>query len=94
MTQFLVAVLRPLDFDHAASLDEAARHDIDALDQEMVAAGVRVFVGGLRPPKSAKRVEPRTGSETLVQEGQNLIAPDYMDGFWVLKCTDIDEAMI
>jgi hypothetical protein len=47
MPQYLVAIHHPDDFDPAPTEDEAARHrDIAALNREMVAAGIRVFVGG------------------------------------------------
>ncbi|MFZ1049678.1 MAG: hypothetical protein WBP65_13345 [Candidatus Sulfotelmatobacter sp.] len=48
MTQYLVAIHHPDDYDPSAE-DEAMSRDIDALNDEMVAAGVRIFVGGLSP---------------------------------------------
>ena len=46
MPQYLVAIHHPDDYDPSAE-DEAMTRDIDALNEEMVAAGVRIFVGGL-----------------------------------------------
>jgi hypothetical protein len=46
MTQYLVAIHHPDDYDPSAE-DEAMSRDIDVLNDEMVAAGVRTFVGGL-----------------------------------------------
>jgi hypothetical protein len=48
MTQYLVAIHHPDDYDPSTE-DEAMSRDIDALNDEMVAAGVRIFVGGLSP---------------------------------------------
>ena len=48
MTQYLVAIYRPENYDPAVSEDEAMDREIDALNDEMKAAGVRVFVGGLQ----------------------------------------------
>ena len=42
MTQYLVAIHHPDDYDPSAE-DEAMSRDIDALNHEMVAAGVRIF---------------------------------------------------
>ena len=53
MTQYLVAIHHPDDYDPSAE-DEAMSRDIDALNDEMVAAGVRIFVGGLYPARSAR----------------------------------------
>jgi hypothetical protein len=52
MTQYLVAIHHPDDYDPSAE-DQAMSRDIDALNDEMVAAGVRIFVGGLSPAGSA-----------------------------------------
>ena len=49
MTQYLVAIHHPDDYDPAVAEDEAMDRDIDALNEEMIAAGVRIFVGGLHP---------------------------------------------
>ena len=45
MTQYLVAIHHPDDYDPSAE-GEAMSRDIDALNDEMVAAGVRIFVTG------------------------------------------------
>jgi len=42
--------------------------DIDALNDEMKAAGVRVFVGGLRPASSAKSLRAQPGGEVVITE--------------------------
>ena len=46
MTQYLVAIHHPNDYDPSVET-EAMSRDIDALNDEMVAAGVGTFVGGL-----------------------------------------------
>lgn len=53
MTQYWVAIHHLDDYDPSVAEDEAMSRDIDALNDEMKAAGVRVFVGGLRPASSA-----------------------------------------
>jgi hypothetical protein len=49
----LVAIHHPDDYNPSTE-DEAMSRDIDALNEEMVAAGVRIFVGGLSPARSAR----------------------------------------
>ena len=46
MAQYLVAIHHADDYDPSTE-DEAMSRDIDALNDEMKAAGVRIFVGGL-----------------------------------------------
>ena len=54
MAQFLVAIHHPDNYDPATAEDESMHREIDALNEEMMAAGVRIFAGGLHPAKSAK----------------------------------------
>ena len=53
MTQYLVAIHLPDDFDPSAQ-DKQMERDIDVLNEEMEAKGVRLFAGGLRPATDAK----------------------------------------
>jgi len=52
MKQYLVAIYHPDDYDPSTE-DEAMSRDIDALNDEMKAARVRIFVGGLSPARIA-----------------------------------------
>ena len=85
MAQYLVSVIRPVGYDHSTSLSDEARREIDALNDEMVLAGIRVFVGGLRPPSSAQCVRCHPNGSTSIDEGPGLMGGDYLDGFWVLE---------
>ena len=51
MTQYSAAIHRPVDYDPSVETEAMSRH-IDALNDEMVAAGVRIFAGGLSPARS------------------------------------------
>jgi hypothetical protein len=89
--QFLVAIYHPDDFDSSAE-DEATRRDISALNEEMVAAGVRVFVGGLQPAGRAKSLR-RSGRKVGITDGPYLETKEHVGGFWVLDVADLDEAL-
>lgn len=91
MTQYLVAIHHPTDFV-PASESEATREAISALNREMVAAGVRVFVGGLGPVSSAVSVRPRAGGP-VVTDGPFIETKEHIGGFWVLECATKDEAV-
>jgi hypothetical protein len=54
MTQFLVAIHHPDDYDLSPE-DEVMSRDIDALNDEMKTARVRIFVGGLPRPGAQGR---------------------------------------
>src|SRR5580692_9589819 len=93
MTQYLVAIHRADDYDPAVAEDEAMHRDIDALNDEMVAAGVRVFVGGLKPPGSARSLRVQPDGEVLVTDGPYLETKELVGGFWVLEAANLDEAL-
>ena len=92
MTQYLVAIHLPDDFDPSAESEET-RRDISALNKEMVAAGIRVFVGGLQPARKAKSLRAKPGGKVLVTDGPYTETKEHMGGFWILECADIDEAL-
>ena len=92
MTQFLVAIHHPDDFDPSVAGDEAM-DPIHALNEEMITAGVRVFVGGLHPARSAKSLRAQSNGAVLITDGPYLETKEHVGGFWVLEAADLDEAL-
>ncbi len=92
MTQYLVAIHRPNDYDPATE-DDAMGRAIDALNAAMVTAGVRVFVGGLHPITSAKSLRLRSNGEVVDADGPYLKGSEHVGGFWVLEVATLDEAL-
>jgi hypothetical protein len=92
MTHYLVAIHHPDDHDPSRE-DEAMERDIDALNEEMEAAGVRVFAGGLRPASSAKSLRAQPDGRVLITDGPYLETKEHIGGFWVLKAADLNEAL-
>jgi hypothetical protein len=92
MTQYLVAIHHPDDYDPSVE-DEAMARDIDVLNDEMKAAGVRIFVGGLRSVRSARSIRAKPDGKFLVTDGPYLETKEHVGGFWVLEATDLDEAL-
>lgn len=92
MSQFLIALHRP--YGHAPLADDLAMHrDIDALNNEMVAAGVRVFVGGLKPIDLATTLILTSEGSVEVREGAYLQVGEFVDGFWVVEVASREEAL-
>lgn len=92
MKEYLVAIHHPDDFT-PASVDETTIRDIDALNEEMIAAGVRVFAGGLRPAGTAKSLRAQPGGAVAVSEGPYLEAREHVGGFWILRAASLEEAV-
>ena len=67
--------------------------DIDALNDEMMAAGIRIFVGGLSPVRSAKSLRAQPDGKVLITDGPYLETKEHIGGFWVLEAADLDEAL-
>ncbi|MBA3685176.1 MAG: hypothetical protein H0W72_08050 [Planctomycetes bacterium] len=92
MTMYLVAIHRPDDYDPSRE-DDAMSRAIDALNDAMVAAGVRIFVGGLHPARSAKSLRRQPDGTVRVTDGPYLATSEHVGGFWVLEAADFDAAL-
>jgi hypothetical protein len=93
--QYLVAIHHPDDYDPFAEEDEAMHHDIDVLNDEMVAAGVRVFVGGLKHASEATSLQ-RQGDgdgDVVASNGPYLKTSEHVGGFWVIDVASEAEAV-
>jgi hypothetical protein len=88
----LVAIHHPYDYDPSTE-DEAMSRDIDVLNDEMKAADIRIFVGGLHPASSAKSLRLQSNGEVLITDGPYLETKEVVGGFWVLEAADLDEAL-
>jgi len=93
MPRYLVAIHHPDDYDPAAAEDPAMDRAIDRLNDAMVAAGVRVFVGGLHPARGATSLRAQSDGQVLVSEGPYLPTSEHMGGFWVLEVADLEAAL-
>jgi hypothetical protein len=91
--KYLVAIHHPDDYDPASAEDEAMHRDIDVLNDEMNAAGITIFLGGLHPARSAKSLRARPGGEVIVTDGPYLETKEHIGGFWVLEASDLGEAL-
>jgi serine/threonine protein kinase len=90
--EYLIAPYRPDDYDPSVE-PETMDREIDVLNDDMVAAGVRVFVGGLSLASSARSVRAQPDGELLVTDGPYMETKEHMIGFWVLKAADLNEAL-
>ena len=92
MPLYLVSNQLPDNFD-PSTVTEAMVRDIDRLNEEAEAAGVRVFAGGLQPPTMAKSLRAQPNGDVLVTDGPYLETKEHVGGFWLLECANMDEAL-
>ena len=92
MPEYLVAIQHPDDYDPSLE-DEAMMRDIHLLNEEMEAAGVRRFAGGLEPSGKAKSLRKESGGAVVITDGPYLEAKEHVGGFWILEAANLDEAL-
>ena len=63
------------------------------LNDEMEAAGVRLFAGGLHRANTSKSLSAQPNGEVVVTDGAYLQCTEHVAGFWILEVADMDEAM-
>jgi hypothetical protein len=94
MKQYLLSIYHPEIEEGAAppdNIDQIMR-DVDALNDELRAAGAWVFAGGLHPSSTATVVRLESG-EVLTTDGTFVEGKEHIGGFWVIKAPDLDAAL-
>jgi hypothetical protein len=92
MPQYLLSVYPP-DGSPPATVDlDKVTRDLDAVNQELKAAGAWVFVGGLHPPSTATVVRAR-GNEVLITDGPFAESKEHVGGFTIIEAPDLDAAL-
>ena len=76
---YLVAIHHPYGYDGSKE-DAQMGHDIDALNQQMIAAEVRLFAGGLQPVKAAKCLRKQNDGNVMVTDGPYLETKEHVGG--------------
>jgi hypothetical protein len=92
MPQYLVAIHHPDGYDGSKE-GEAMMRDIDVLNEEMAAAGARIFAGGLSAASSAKSLRAQPDGKVRITDGPYLETKEHVGGFWILEAANLDEAV-
>ena len=92
MPHYMVAIHLPDNFDPSTQ-DEATIHDINVLNDELEAAGARIFAGGLSAASQAKSMRAQPNGEVLITDGPYLEAKEHVGGFWILEAANLDKAL-
>lgn len=93
MPKYLVTIYHPDDYNPAIAEDAAMERAIDELNEEMIAAGIRVFVGGLHPAGTAKSLRAQPDCKIQTTDGSYLKTSEHIGGLWVLEAASMDEAL-
>ena len=92
MPQYLLNIYQPDGPAPEPEFLEPIMRELDALNQEMRAAGAWVFAAGLHPASTATVVRVRDG-ETLMTDGPFAEGKEHVGGFTVIQADDLDSAL-
>jgi hypothetical protein len=92
MKQYLLSVYQPDGPTPAPDvLDEIAR-ELNALNDELKAAGAWVFAGGLHAPSTATVLRAKD-DEVVVTDGPFTEGKEHLGGFTIVRAPDLDAAL-
>jgi hypothetical protein len=92
MKQYLLSVYQPEGTPPSPEVLGKIMQELEALHEEMRAAGVWVFSGGLSAPSTATVLRPG-GGEMLITDGPFAEGKEYLGGFTIIKAPDLDSAL-
>lgn len=92
MTHFLLSVYQPQGDLPPAEFLAAVGRDLQALNQELKAAGAWVFSRGLEAASEATVVQPRD-QEVLLTDGPYIESKEHVGGFWIIQAADVAAAL-
>lgn len=92
MKQYLLSIYQPEGDPPPPELLEGIMQELDALNQEMKAAGAWVFAGGLHAPDTATVLRFQDG-DVLMTDGPFAEGKEYLGGFTIIRAPDLDAAL-
>ena len=92
MPQYLLSVYQPPGTPPEPDALATIMRELDALNDEMRAAGAWVFSGGLGAPATAT-VLRASGSDVVTTDGPFLESKEYLGGFTIVESPDLDAAL-
>ncbi|HEX9526352.1 MAG TPA: YciI family protein [Streptosporangiaceae bacterium] len=94
MKRYLLSIYQPDGDPPPPEVLEPIMRDLAALGQEMKAAGVWVFNGGLHAPGTATVLRLQDDDdEVLITDGPYLEGKEHIGGFTVIQAPDLDSAL-
>jgi hypothetical protein len=92
MTQYLLSIYQPDGETPPPEVLDKVMSDVEALNEEIRAAGAWVFTGGLHPASTATVVRLQ-GDDVLITDGPYAEGKEHVGGLWVIAAPDLDAAL-
>lgn len=90
--KYLLSVYQPEGTPPAPEVLEGIMRDVAAVNEQMKAAGVWVFAGGLNSPSTATVLRP-DGGDVVTTDGPFTEAKEYLGGLNIISAPDLDVAL-
>jgi hypothetical protein len=92
MQQYLISVYEPDGEPPPPEFLEPIMRQLAELTEEMKAAGIWVFTGGLHKPSTATVLHAKDG-ELLMTDGPYAEGKEHLGGFTIVEAEDLDAAL-
>jgi hypothetical protein len=92
MKQYLLTVIQPDGPAPSPQVLDGIMQNVEALNQDMRAAGAWVFSAGLHEPSTATVLRPR-GDDVLMTDGPFAEGKEHVGGLCILRAPDLDAAL-
>lgn len=92
MKKYLLSVYQPDGDPPPPDVLAKIMSDLNALRQELEAAGAWVFAAGLSPPSTAKVVRVKN-AKAFITDGPFIESKEHIGGFTVIQARDLDAAL-
>lgn len=92
MTRYLLSMYQPDGPAPEPDILDPIMRDVNAVEQQMKAAGVWVFSGGLHEPSTATVVRAK-GDDVLITDGPYVESKEHLGGFTIIEAPDLDVAL-
>ena len=89
---YLLSVVQPDGPTPSRAVLDQIMRDVDALNEEMRAAGAWVFSAGLHDPSTATVLRPR-GDDVLMTDGPFAEGKEHIGGLSIIRADDLDAAL-
>jgi hypothetical protein len=92
MKQYVLSIYQPDSAPPPPDVLDEVMRDVRAVEDEMRAAGVWVFAGGLGPPGSATVVDPRSEGMPMI-DGPYAEGKEHIGGLVIVRTDNLDDAL-
>lgn len=92
MKRYLLSIYQPDGAPPPPEILQRVMRNLDAVNQEMKAAGAWVFAVGLHPPETATVVRLHAG-DLLLTDGPYAEGKEHIGGFTIIQAPDLDAAL-